>query len=105
MNSDFAEMIVDYIRNMRIGDSNSIGAIVKNVFNKELSIDELFDIQYIVMQKCEEQGTIISKNDGSVVGLPFNLDFIKMEKSNFNKELDIKVWNKESKEKLAKNYT
>ena len=50
MNSDFAEMIVDYIKNMRIGDSNSIGAIVKNVFNKELSVDELFDIQDIVMQ-------------------------------------------------------
>lgn len=104
MNSDFAEMIVDYIKNMRIGDSNSIGAIVKNVFNKELSVDELFDIQDIVMQKCEEQGIICdySKNDGSVVGLPFNLDFIIKEKLNFNKELDIKVWNKESKEKLAK---
>lgn len=84
MNSDFAEMIVDYIRNMRIGDSNSIGAIVKNVFNKELSVEELFDIQDIVMQKCEEQGIICdySKNDGSAVGLPFNLDFIRLEKSN-----------------------
>lgn len=90
MNSDFAEMIVDYIKNMRIGDSNSIGAIVKNVFNKELSVDELFDIQDIVMQKCEEQGIICdySKNDGYVVGLPFNLDFIRKEKLNFNKELD-----------------
>lgn len=56
------------------------------------------------MQKCEEQGIICdySKNDRSVVGLPINLDFIRMEKSNFKKELDIKVWNKETKEKLAK---
>lgn len=82
MNNDFAEMIVDYIRNMKIGESNSIGAIVKNVFNKELNVDELFDIQDIVMQKCEEQGIICdySKNEGAIVGLPFNINFIKKDK-------------------------
>ena len=75
------EKIIDYIKNMKNGEISSIRAIYNNVTNQECDFEELFDIQEIVVKKCREQGIICdySKYDGTVVGLPFNLDFVKKE--------------------------
>lgn len=85
---------------------NDIDKIVNNIFNEikelsdetEISISELikklnlsldfstedmFEIEKKVREKAETEGIILdkSKYDGTVVGLPFNIPFVK-RKSN-----------------------
>lgn len=75
------EKIVDYIKNMKFGESSSIRTICNSVSNEKYDFEELFDIQEIVIKRCEEQGIICdySKYDGAIVGLPYDLDFVKKD--------------------------
>lgn len=84
MNNNLIEKIIDYIKNMKFGESNSIINIVNIVSTQKYNVDELFDIQETVLKRCEEQCILCdySKWKETIVGLPFNIQFVKKEKPN-----------------------
>ncbi len=71
-------VIVDVIEHLQSGTEISISQILgKNIDNYETN--ELFEINKCVLKKCEENGIKLdfSKYAGQIVGLPFNIPFIK----------------------------
>lgn len=67
--------VVMKIVNMKDGESSTIRQLV----NEKLSTKEMFEIQKNVIKQLSDKNIILdySKYDNQVVGLLFDLDFIK----------------------------
>ena len=78
--------IVNFIEKMKDGDTNSIHNIYNKIANNGNEKIDLFVIQQKVERICENKGIIldISKYNDQIVGMPYDLEFMKKSKLNAN---------------------
>lgn len=80
------EGIVNYIERMNDGEKAGIHDIFNEIVKSLSEEFDLFMIQEEVEKKCEEKGIICdySKWDNAIVGLPYDLEFIKKSEKREN---------------------
>lgn len=77
------EAILKYIDGMDLGNSTTIGDILKDLGYGELSFEKLMDIDLAVTSEINvSRGYMIDRSayEDSDVGLPYNLPFVKVKK-------------------------
>lgn len=78
--------IVNFIEKTNDGYTNSIYNIYNKIANNENEKIDLFVIQQQVERVCENKGIILdsSKYNGQIVGMPYDLEFMRKSKLNAN---------------------
>lgn len=78
--------IVNFIEKTNDGYTNSIYNIYNKIANNENEKIDLFVIQQQVERVCENKGIILdsSKYNGQIVGMPYDLEFMRKSKLNSN---------------------
>ena len=73
--------LVEKIKNLQPDTETTISKLIGNDSISDYSSDDLFNIYKSVIKKCEEENIILSfdKYKNQVVGLPYNIPFIKKD--------------------------
>lgn len=72
--------VFEEIKKSSNGTETSISELLKKSFpNLDFSIEDKFKIEIMVREKAEAENIILdkSKYEGALVGLPFNIPFVK----------------------------
>lgn len=84
MNDNLKDEMFDYIKKMSDGESDSIKNIYDKFCKNKIEKIDLFKLQEEIENECEKYGIILdySKYDSAIVGLPYDISFVKI--SNIN---------------------